>query len=58
MPTMRSHDDVAREHAEANPTDPYAYRRMLLHLDKGYEDADAVLADALRAINQRRTRHS
>jgi hypothetical protein len=37
---------VARAHAKANRTDPFAYRRMLTHLLNGIEEAGPVLASA------------
>ena len=50
---MNLPEQAARLHAEANPTDPFAYGRMILHLEKGLEDAKQVKEDALKAINIR-----
>ena len=37
---------VARAHARANRSDPFAFQRMLTHLCNGIEDGRAVLAAA------------
>jgi hypothetical protein len=54
MQTMRSPDRKAVElHAEANPSDPFAYQRMHLHLSLGLDDPRKVTEEALRQINVR-----
>jgi hypothetical protein len=50
---MHLHEQAARLHAEANPTDPFAYARMSLYLRRGFEDVKQVKEDALKAINIR-----
>lgn len=53
--TQRSYsiDAAARLHAEANRTDPFAGRRMLMYLQRGIDSANEVAAEALRKINAR-----
>lgn len=43
--------DVAKIHARAWKSDPFAYRRILHLMRKGLEDAKEVAADAIRMLN-------
>ena len=45
--------DVAKIHARAWKSDPFAYKRILQLMRNGYEDAKEVAADALRMLNER-----
>lgn len=49
--------ESAKVHGQANPTDPYAAERMLMHLLRELDDATAVNVAATRAIIARR-RHN
>lgn len=44
---------AAEAHAKANPTDPFAYPRIMLHMRQGYEIISDVQADADRVLQQR-----
>ncbi len=47
--TVRNHD-AAVLHAKAHRTDPYAYRRCVLHLENHLVRADEVTVDAERML--------
>lgn len=52
-PLRKTPQEAAALHAEANPSDPFAYRRMRTHLERGYDNPQAVYEDSLRAVNVR-----
>ena len=45
--------EAARLHAEANRTDPFAYQRALLHMEKGIAYVADIAADARRQLEAR-----
>jgi hypothetical protein len=53
MQLRKSPTEAAALYAEANPSDPFAYRRMRTHLERGLDDATKVFEDALRTVNVR-----
>jgi hypothetical protein len=61
MRHTRSHkalpvDAIVALHAEANHSDPFAAKRMALILERGQDNADAVLADARRMLAAKHAR--
>ena len=42
------YEDAARQHAAANRTDPFAYARIMLHMENRIEHPQTVIVDAKR----------
>lgn len=46
---------AANYHAKANPSDPFAYARMLTHLRMGIETPAEVISDARPRLSRQQT---
>lgn len=54
--SLKNHQEntrAAQAWAQAFESDPFAYGRMKLHLDKGIEEAAVILEDAYRLMKAR-----
>lgn len=52
MPSLNANNKIAAQlHAEAWPSDPFAYARMYTHLCLGLDDPQKVKEESLRKIN-------